>query len=92
MGTQSQIIIPQGCKECPFFEIVHSPLGVSFFCRFYKKGTFSPFFEIVHSPLGVSFFCRFYKKGTFSLNGKKFDFCKVEKIEVYESKSNDDLN
>jgi len=67
MGTQSQSIVPQRCKECPFFEIVHSSLGVSFFCRFYKKGTFS-------------------------LNDKKFDFCKVERIEIYESKSNDDLN
>ncbi|MHA1285647.1 MAG: hypothetical protein ACTSQP_24340 [Promethearchaeota archaeon] len=67
MGTQSQAIAPQRCKECPFFEIVHSPLGVSFFCRFYKKGALR-------------------------LNGKKFDFCKVEKIEIYESKSNDDLN
>ena len=41
--------------------------------------------EIVHSPLGVSFFCRFYKKGTFSLNGKKFDFCKITQIIVSES-------
>ena len=60
MGTQSQIIIPQRCKECPFFEIRHSSLGVSFFCRFYKKGTFS-------------------------LNGKKFDFCKITQIIVSES-------
>ena len=67
MGSQSQTIVPQRCKECPFFEIVHSSLGVSFFCRLYKKGALR-------------------------LKGKKFDFCKVERIEIYESKSNDDLN
>mgnify|MGYP006947760882 CR=1 FL=1 len=40
MGIQKQTIKPQGCKDCPFFEIRHSSLGVSFFCRFYKKGAF----------------------------------------------------
>lgn len=64
MGTQSQVIKPQRCKDCPFFEIIHSSLGVSFSCRFYKKGAFR-------------------------LIGEKFDFCKLEKIEIYESSSID---
>jgi|GEM_PF-1808651 hypothetical protein len=40
MGIQNQVIKPQGCKDCPFFEIRHSSLGISLFCRFYKKGAF----------------------------------------------------
>ena len=67
MGSYALTLMPQSCRDCPFFEIIQSSLGVSFFCRFYKKGALS-------------------------LNHKKFDFCKVEKIEIYESKSNDDLN
>jgi len=40
MGIQKQIIKPQVCKDCPFFEIRHSSVGVAFFCRYYKKGAF----------------------------------------------------
>ncbi len=40
MGIQNQITNPQRCRDCPFFEINHSSLGISFFCRFYKKGAF----------------------------------------------------
>ena len=37
---RNKIITPQRCRDCPFFEIRHSSLGVSFFCRYYKKGRF----------------------------------------------------